>query len=85
MDNKEIIDDVNKYWLKSKTIVFNGIVVFGGLISDNLDFIKTSIPAKYVLLALGVVGLMNILLRFKTDKPITTTTKEVKDDNISPN
>lgn len=75
-----IKEDCEKYWLKSKTVVLNSLVVIGTLISDNLDYIKTSIPSKYVFLALGVVALMNICLRFKTDKAITTT-KEKKDES----
>tara|TARA_R100001198_G_C5243345_1_gene221684 strand:+ start:19518 stop:19685 length:168 start_codon:yes stop_codon:yes gene_type:complete len=50
------------FLLKSKTIIFNGLLILGGLyLPDLSDSMRT---------VLVTTGASNIGLRFKTDKPL---------------
>lgn len=85
-------EEIKKYWLKSKTVIFNGAIAvtsflsymidtYGKLANDNLEWIKSSVPTKWVFVVLGVVGIYNIFLRFKANTAITSKKSEVTDVN----
>lgn len=56
-----------KSWKQSKTVIFNGItlVVLGATYLAELN-----VSRKATMIALAVVGIGNILLRFNTSVPI---------------
>lgn len=58
---------MKKSWIKSKTIIFNGLamLVLAATIVADVDISK-----KTTAIAAAVVGIGNILLRFKTTVPI---------------
>jgi hypothetical protein len=58
---------MKKSWIKSKTIIFNGLglLVLAAKIVADVD-----ISEKTTAIAVAVFGIGNILLRFKTTEPI---------------
>jgi len=87
-----IVEEIKKHWLKSKTVILNGFTGLSALcmyglqevhdmLNQNLDWIKSSgINTKYIFLAMFVIGLSNVLLRFFTRTKITLKKPDGGDD-----
>ncbi len=58
---------MKKSWIKSKTIIFNGLAM---LVLAATIVADVEISEKTTAIAAAVVGIGNILLRFKTTQPI---------------
>ena len=78
--------EFKKFWYRSKTIVLNGgIAVITGIMAliqelqpyleNNLEFIK-GINPKYYLIAIIVLGILNIINRFYTHTSIVKKDSE---------
>lgn len=59
-----------KHWWESRVVLFNGAVMVLSVISTGLPALQDSLPPQTYELAMAVITLINVCLRFKTNRPI---------------
>ena len=65
----------SKRWFRSKTILFGGFITVLGAVVQYMDTVAPTIAVyfgKWGGLVVVVIGVVNVLLRFYTVKPIRT-------------
>lgn len=70
---------LGKYWLRSKTIVFNLLVALAGvwtLVEGQVPFLKDFFGPKWYGVALFGVGVAGIVLRAVTTSPLRAVSEE---------
>lgn len=89
----KVKDRKSKFFLKSKTVVVNAFVavasilgiaidVFGGLISTQLEYLKTVIPNDKIFLLFAALAVFNIYKRFgEKDKVVLKKKEETNNDD----
>lgn len=59
-----------KQWLKSWTVNYGLLLVIAGSLQQNFDYLKTLVGEKNYGLLFVVVGIVVVVLRFKTTKAL---------------
>lgn len=71
-------DDAYKFWLKSKTVLWNAVLVLAGLwstLESYVPHLNVVLGDKWFGIVMFLVGVIGIALRFATSTPIVKPKK----------
>ncbi|WP_396190008.1 hypothetical protein [Flavobacterium sp.] len=70
---------LGKFWLRSRTIVFNLLVILAGvwtMVEGQVPFLKDALGPKWYGITLFAVGMAGIGLRMATKSPLRAVSEE---------